>query len=218
MANGNDDEVTKSVGRKQPREIEPNQPGSATGGADGETRIVAVGSNTPPGGERPSRDLPSGGGDDEQRTIIHRTRSAVAEPTAIASSGGPPAPASAPTPEPSANDPVTGWLVAIAGPGKGRATPIFEGMNSVGRDARERIPLTFGDNEISRSGHFFVTYEPKKRAFHINHGAKSNLVYVNNEVLLGPMSLNEGDVIEVGRTKLRFVPLCGPAFGWDDAE
>jgi FHA domain len=112
---------------------------------------------------------------------------------------------------------VTGWLVAIAGPGKGSAVPTFEGMNSVGRDPAQRIPLNFGDEGISREDHFFVTYEPKRRMFHISPGTKDNLVYLNSEVVLGPKPLADGGVIEVGNTKLRFVALCGSEFNWDDA-
>lgn len=112
--------------------------------------------------------------------------------------------------------PVTGWLVAVAGPGRGKARAIFEGMNPVGRDPAQRIPLDFDDPEISREKHFFITYEPKKRSFHISIGEKANLVYLNGEVVLAPMVLSEGSEIEVGKTKLRFVPLCGPGFSWDE--
>ncbi len=116
------------------------------------------------------------------------------------------------------HDRVTGWLVAISGPGKGKARPIFEGKNSVGRDSEQRIPLDFNDSEISRSEHFFITYERKRREFLISDGVKANLVYLKGEVVLGgAKKLSAGDEIEVGQTRLRFVPLCGPDFSWDDA-
>ena len=211
-----DEEATRVAGQGRPREIEPNEPAPARTDAGGETRIIRSSGNKQVSSSESSAEDAGRGGGDEQRTIIHRVRSETAEPSLGVDSGE--AAPSAPMAEPSSYDPVTGWLVTIAGPGKGRARPIFEGMNSVGRDPQERIPLNFGDSEISRNGHFFVTYEPKKRTFHINHGSKTNLVYLNNEVLLGPMSLSDGDIIEVGRTKLRFVPLCGPAFSWNDSE
>jgi hypothetical protein len=115
-------------------------------------------------------------------------------------------------------DRVTGWMVVVSGPGKGKARPVFEGKNSVGRDPDQRIPLDFNDSEISRSEHFFITYERKRREFLINDGVKANLVYLKGEVVLGgAKKLSAGDEIEVGQTKLRFVPLCGPDFNWDDA-
>jgi hypothetical protein len=200
MTNGKDDDHTKIRREIHPKATEAGQ--DISGG--GETRIIFTGRPGPessPDGDR----RPAGGGD-QNRTIMHRV-SRESGATTMHSSG-----------EPKANEHVTGWLVAIGGPGKGAAVPVLEGMSSVGRDPSQRIPLTFGDDEISREGHFFVTYEPKKRTFHINHGAKTNLVYLNGEVVLGPKPLAEGDVIEVGKTKLRFVPFCGPGFSWDDAD
>jgi hypothetical protein len=140
-------------------------------------------------------------------TIIHTDLSRPASPHTVIHRSGEAA-------EPF--HPVTGWLVAVAGPGKGKSRPVFEGMNSAGRDPGQGIPLDFGDQEISREKHFFVTYERRKRSFHISNGEKTNLVYLNGEVVLGPMVLTEGSEIEVGKTKLRFVPLCGPGFSWDE--
>ena len=42
-------------------------------------------------------------------------------------------------------DPVAGWVVVIKGQGRGDFRPIYAGMNSVGRDASQRISLNFGD-------------------------------------------------------------------------
>jgi hypothetical protein len=39
---------------------------------------------------------------------------------------------------------------------------------------------------------------------------------LNGELLAEARPLNPADVIEVGATKLRFVPLCGPDFDWED--
>ena len=48
-------------------------------------------------------------------------------------------------------DPVVGWLVIVGGAGMGAYRPIFEGNNTVGRAATQRIPLDFGDDSISSS-------------------------------------------------------------------
>jgi FHA domain len=197
MPSGNDDE-TRAV-----REIHPKKSGTDQVSSGGETRIIVTDRE-----KGDSRTIVHGSG---QHTILHRSGA----PAPSGDEAEPPI-SRAPTPASASYEPVTGWLVTIAGPGRGKASPIFEGMNSVGRDQGQRIPLNFGDAEISREGHFFVTYEPKKRTFHLNHGTKTNLVYLNGEVVLGPMPLTEGDVIEVGKTKLRFVPLCGPEFSWDE--
>ena len=46
-------------------------------------------------------------------------------------------------------DPVVGWLVVVGGPGLGSYRPIYEGNNTVGRSATQRVPIDFGDDAIS---------------------------------------------------------------------
>jgi hypothetical protein len=113
-------------------------------------------------------------------------------------------------------DPVVGWLVVLAGPGRGNARRLGYGQNSLGRDKGERVSLDFGDGSISRSKHAFVLYEPRKRQYFIRPGDGANLTYLNGELLAESRPLTAADVIEVGATKLKFVPLCGPEFDWED--
>lgn len=113
-------------------------------------------------------------------------------------------------------DPVVGWLVVLKGPGRGSFRPVFSGMNSIGRDPGQRISIDFGDDTISREDHAFITYDDEQRVFYVQHGGKSNLVRLNKAPVLTPTQLNPSDVVRIGKTSLRFVPLCGPDFGWDD--
>lgn len=115
-------------------------------------------------------------------------------------------------------DPVVGWLVVVAGPGRGNAVNIKVGMNSIGRNPNQRISLNFGDPAISAEGAAFITFEPKRGTFHINHGGKANIVYLNEEAVLTPMLMADGNMVSIGETKLRFVPLCGPEFNWDEMK
>ncbi|PWG74878.1 FHA domain-containing protein, partial [Enterococcus hirae] len=48
-----------------------------------------------------------------------------------------------------AQDPVVGWRVIVGGPGIGSYRPVFEGNNTIGRGAANRIPIDFGDDTIS---------------------------------------------------------------------
>lgn len=114
-------------------------------------------------------------------------------------------------------DPVVGWLVVLAGPGRGNARRLGYGQNSLGRDRGERVSLDFGDASISRSKHAFVLYEPRKRLYFLRPGEGANLTYLNGELLTDSKPLTASDTIEVGATKLKFVPLCGPEFDWEDA-
>jgi len=113
--------------------------------------------------------------------------------------------------------PVVGWLVVTKGPGRGCTREIHFGMNSLGRDASERIALDFGDEGISREGHAFVVYDDKQQDFYIQHGGKNNIVRLNDAPVMSPSEMKRGDVIEIGETTLLFVPLCGPDFNWNEA-
>lgn len=113
-------------------------------------------------------------------------------------------------------DPVAGWVVVVKGPGRGAFRAVFVGMNSVGRDASQRVPLGFGDEAISREEHAFITYDEEQRRFYIQHGGKANLVRLGKQPVLVPVELKANDLIRLGRTTLRFVPCCGPDFSWGD--
>ena len=116
------------------------------------------------------------------------------------------------------DDPVVGWLVIVEGPGKGLAMQLGYGSNSIGRGETDRINLNFGDDQISRGGHATVTYDPRGRKFYVQHGGGTNLTYLNDQPVLTPIELPALSHISIGNTILRFVPLCGDAFDWQDTE
>lgn len=111
-----------------------------------------------------------------------------------------------------------GWLVVIEGPGRGCTREVYFGMNSIGRGSEERIPLDFGDTAISREAHAYLVFDEKQSDFYLQHGGKSNLVRLNGAPVLAPQPLINGDTIEIGGTKLRFVPLCGDDFTWEAGD
>lgn len=113
-------------------------------------------------------------------------------------------------------DPVVGWLVIIDGPGKGHALQLGYGMNSIGRNQHERVCLNFGDEGLSRNQHAIVTYDPRGRKFYVQHGGGKNITYLDDNPLLVPTELQGGESLLVGKTTLRFVPLCGEHFDWQD--
>ncbi len=111
-------------------------------------------------------------------------------------------------------DPVVGWLVIVEGPGRGQSVTLGYGMNGIGRGGGDRVTLAFGDEEISRHSHAMLTYDGKGRKFYIQHGDGANLTYVGDTPVLQPRELTGREVIGIGKTKLCFVPLCGPDFEW----
>ena len=114
------------------------------------------------------------------------------------------------------DDPPAGWLVVVEGPGKGNVATLGMGANSVGRDRSERVVLDHGDTKISRTNHGTITYDPLGHKFYLQHGGGKNLTYVGDEPVLAPRELAPLTHVRMGDTILRFVPLCGADFSWDD--
>jgi len=113
-------------------------------------------------------------------------------------------------------DPVVGWLVVVDGPGKGSSIRLGMGQNSVGRGARSRARVSFGDDQISRSDHAKISYDPRSSTFHIHPGSGPNLTYLDDAVIHGPTPLPNRSRIGLGETTLRFVALCDDRFNWSD--
>ena len=114
------------------------------------------------------------------------------------------------------DDPVVGWLAIVEGPGKGNARQLGYGSNTIGRGETARINLDFGDDQISRGGHAIVSYDPRGKKFYVQHGGGTNLTYLNDQPVLIPIELPALSHISIGNTILRFVPLCGEEFDWQD--
>ena len=112
-------------------------------------------------------------------------------------------------------DPVVGWLVVVGGPGIGQFRPIFEGNNTVGRAATNRIAIDFGDDAISGEEQGYIRYDSSDRSFlFVPNLAKTNVVSLNERRPTAAVELQAMDVITMGRTQLVFVPFCGADFDW----
>jgi hypothetical protein len=117
-------------------------------------------------------------------------------------------------------DPVVGWLVCVDGPDKGRDFRIHAERNNIGRDAKQQrggiiIP---GDKHISGTKHAVISYNPKNHRFNLIPGDGRGITYLNDEELLTAQPLSAYDRIEMGKTKLIFVPFCGDRFTWPVAD
>ena len=116
-----------------------------------------------------------------------------------------------------AQDPVVGFLVVVGGPGLGSFRPIFEGNNTIGRLATNRVPLDFGDDTISSEAQAYVRYDSNDRSFlFVPNLAKTNVVSVNDKKPTGAVELKPMDVITLGRTQVAFVAFCGSEFDWSE--
>jgi FHA domain len=116
-----------------------------------------------------------------------------------------------------AQDPVVGFLVVVGGPGLGAFRPIFEGNNTVGRAASNRVALDFGDDAISSEAQAYIRYDSNDRSFlFVPNLAKTNVVSVNDSKPTGAVELKPMDVITLGRTQVAFLAFCGSEFDWSE--
>jgi hypothetical protein len=114
-------------------------------------------------------------------------------------------------------DPVVGWLVCIEGPDRGRDYRIRSEKNFIGRDPRMDICVA-GDEGISRDHHAAISFNPRNNRFRLLPGDGRGLVYLNGEEVDAPRELKARDLIELGQSRLMFLPFCGPEFQWDSSN
>lgn len=111
-------------------------------------------------------------------------------------------------------EPVVGWLVCVGGEDEGRDYRLHAGNNFVGRSPEMDVSIR-NDPSISGANHFSISYDRRYDKFFVAMGTGKEIVYVNDKPLAGgPLDLKKGDRIEVGRTTLLFVPLCGYMHQW----
>uniref|UniRef100_A0A7V4LDI0 FHA domain-containing protein n=1 Tax=Desulfobacca acetoxidans TaxID=60893 RepID=A0A7V4LDI0_9BACT len=111
-------------------------------------------------------------------------------------------------------DPVVGWLVCIAGPDRGRDFRLHSERNFIGRSEKMDVCIR-GDNGISRENHAIVTFDPRSHSFRLQPGDGRALVYHNGQGVDISVDLKPYDIIELGETRLQFVPFCGEQFRWE---
>jgi hypothetical protein len=108
---------------------------------------------------------------------------------------------------------LVGWLVCIAGADRGRDYPLYGQRSALGREMGMQIRID-GDAKIAAVNHAIVTYEPGPNSFSLASGDSNSNTYLNDRFVSGVVALKAHDVIDVGDTKLLFVPLCGELFRW----
>jgi len=119
---------------------------------------------------------------------------------------------------PAPEDPLSGFLVVIEGPGRGEVCKLGYGIHSVGRDPAQQVSLDYGDLRISRQCHCQLTFDPASGKFWIQAGQGRALTYLDDQPVLSPLELVKGSHIRLGGTVLRFVPFCGPGFSWENNQ
>lgn len=122
-------------------------------------------------------------------------------------------PAAALARDPLAN-PVVGWLAIVAGPGRGVVLPLGYGVNDIGRGTGARIHLDYGDATLASGNQAAIIYTARSRRFYLQSIAAE--IWLDGQPVRETMELSGGEVLRLGQTRLRFVPLCGPGFDWHE--
>lgn len=109
-------------------------------------------------------------------------------------------------------DPVVGWLVCVDGTDRGHDFHLHGERNFIGRSDSADVHLT--DPAVSRETHATVSYNPRHNIFRLMPGDGKGIVYLNGDEVLSPMELKPYDSIELGQSKLLFIPFCCESFVW----
>lgn len=112
-------------------------------------------------------------------------------------------------------DPAVGFLVCVSGPHRGADYKLVSGRNFIGRAAAMDVALA-DDDTVSRESHALITYDVKHNTFSLSPGQGRGITYCNDEQVEMVRPLEAYDVIEVGKSRLLFLPLCGDRFKWDE--
>ncbi|MDR1118721.1 MAG: FHA domain-containing protein [Bifidobacteriaceae bacterium] len=111
-------------------------------------------------------------------------------------------------------DPPVAFLVVTDGPHRGEHFALKAGRSFIGRAADADVSLP-SDDTVSREAHALISYDQKANSFLIAPGQSRGLTYLGDRQVVNAESLEPYGVIEVGKTKAVFLPLCGPHFRWE---
>lgn len=114
-------------------------------------------------------------------------------------------------------EPVVGWLVCVEGPEVGKDYRLYGRINTIGRAEGNDVVLA-QEHTVSQKNHVRLAYDAKHNNFQLIPGEGTNVTYLNDEPLYVPQKLNAYDVLEMGDTKLIFVPLCSERFRWPESR
>ena len=109
--------------------------------------------------------------------------------------------------------PVTGWLVVVDGPARGRDLRLGVGRSFLGLDAAG-APATVSPDAPLGARQATVVYDPEADAFTLLPGSSQDLCYLAGQAVLEAQPLTGGEELKLGTATLRFVPFCGGGFRW----
>ena len=110
------------------------------------------------------------------------------------------------------NDFVTGWIVCVEGPDKGRDYRLHSGYNRIGRNMSLDInPVN--DLKVSNACHCSIVYESRKNQFYFVPES-GNISYLNNKLEETVQILKSGDCLQLGSSEFEFIAFCRGERKW----
>ena len=109
---------------------------------------------------------------------------------------------------------LTGWLVAVSGPYRGRDYRLYGGWNKIGRGIDMDIYMP-DDLKLSKSEHAAVVCDSKKGAFYLV-SRQGSLTYLNGQMVSDSVRINTGDNIEAGDSRFIFMAFCTEERRWEN--
>ena len=108
---------------------------------------------------------------------------------------------------------VTGWLVGINGPAKGRDYRVYHGINWVGSSYNADIIIP-ADGQIEPNKHCGIVYDGANIDFYVIPGQGTN-TYLNDELLTSQHKIYAYDKISMGSSSFEFIPYCKEGHVWE---
>lgn len=109
---------------------------------------------------------------------------------------------------------LTGWLVCVKGPARGRDHKLFHGWNRIGRDASMDIYIP-EDSKISLRNQAAIVFDEKNTVFYLVN-EEGSLTYLNGGRVMGSTEIVDGDRISIGDSELIFIAFCTKERTWEE--
>lgn len=118
-----------------------------------------------------------------------------------------------------------GFVVCISGENRGDSYRLKPYDNYIGRKSENEICLD-KDISVSRIKHANIYYSPETNEFWIMHGESKQAIHLKaadaagcitsgpGELVQDKCKLNAYDEIVIGKSIIKFIPLCGRGFSW----
>jgi len=94
-------------------------------------------------------------------------------------------------------------IIAEKGPDQGKEFTLHKQVTMIGRSGARKNDIELKDNTISKE-QCSVYYDSVNKQFTITNESQTNVTQLNGKLITEPIILNNGDLIEMGKTVLKF--------------